>query len=78
MATSGDTACVTQVSRKRTNTENLTAAHRVQPGGRERGPRACIAGYVWRQAVPGDYVCVRPAILALVAEENRLAASRAR
>ncbi|MEP7301857.1 MAG: hypothetical protein ABI699_10040 [Caldimonas sp.] len=78
MATSGDTACVTQVSRKRTNTENVTAAHRVQPGGRERGPRACIAGYVWRQAVPGDYVCVRPAILALVAEENRLAASRAR
>ena len=36
----------------------------------------CIQGFVWREAFPGDRVCVMPAIRAQAAEDNRLAVSR--
>jgi hypothetical protein len=39
-------------------------------------PNTCIAGYVWREAFPGDYVCVLPATRAQAAQDNALAASR--
>lgn len=36
----------------------------------------CQPGYVWREAGPGDYVCVDPASRARSAQENALAPSR--
>ena len=39
-------------------------------------PDTCLQGYVWREAVPGDHVCVTPETRALVAQDNSLAASR--
>jgi hypothetical protein len=36
----------------------------------------CIQGYVWREAIPGDHVCVTPEVRAQAAEDNRLADSR--
>ena len=37
---------------------------------------ACRQGYVWREAVPGDQVCVPPATRAQAARDNSLAAAR--
>ena len=34
------------------------------------GPDTCIQGYVWREARPGDTVCVTPDIRATVAQQN--------
>jgi hypothetical protein len=39
-------------------------------------PDTCLQGYVWREAVPGDHVCVTPETRAQAAEDNSLAASR--
>jgi hypothetical protein len=39
-------------------------------------PDTCIQGYVWREAVPGDHVCVTPATRAQATEDNQLADSR--
>lgn len=39
------------------------------------GPR-CRIGFVWREAGPGDFVCVDPGSRARAAQENSLAASR--
>jgi hypothetical protein len=36
----------------------------------------CIQGYVWREAIPGDHVCVTPEVRDQAAEDNRLADSR--
>jgi hypothetical protein len=40
------------------------------------GPDTCRQGFVWREAIPSDHVCVTPASRALVRQENALAASR--
>ncbi|MFB6945751.1 MULTISPECIES: hypothetical protein [unclassified Streptomyces] len=40
------------------------------------GPYTCVNGYVWREAVPSDLVCVTPQIRSQTATENSLAASR--
>jgi hypothetical protein len=40
------------------------------------GPDTCLNGYVWRDAAPGDHVCVRPASRTRAAAENATAASR--
>jgi hypothetical protein len=39
-------------------------------------PIACLNGYVWREAVPGDYVCVTPAARTQAAYDNSQAAAR--
>jgi hypothetical protein len=39
-------------------------------------PDTCTNGYVWREAYPGDHVCVLPATREQAAEDNRLAATR--
>lgn len=39
-------------------------------------PDACIEGYVWREAVPDDHVCVTPAVRADVIADNRMADTR--
>ena len=36
----------------------------------------CISGYVWREAFPGDHVCVTPATRAQAAYDNRHATER--
>jgi hypothetical protein len=40
------------------------------------GPVACQQGYVWRGAVPSDYVCVTPATRNQTAYDNSQAAAR--
>src|SRR5262245_39157638 len=39
-------------------------------------PDTCIQGYVWREAVPDDHVCVTPETRDQTTEDNRLATSR--
>lgn len=36
----------------------------------------CLSGYVWRDAFPGDHVCVTPEMRDQVAEDNALAETR--
>ena len=60
--------CVAPAARSRTARENAEAASRVDPAG-AHGANTCIAGYVWRQAFPGDQVCVTPQVRALVRQE---------
>jgi hypothetical protein len=38
------------------------------------GPDTCIQGYVWRDAQPGDHVCVTPATRDATAQQNASAA----
>ena len=40
------------------------------------GPDTCKSGYVWREAVGGDRVCVTPAARAQAYKDNMAAASR--
>jgi len=40
------------------------------------GPDACKQGYVWREAIPSDHVCVSPATKAQTVSDNNLAVSR--
>jgi hypothetical protein len=35
------------------------------------GPDTCAAGYVWREAIPSDHVCVTPQSRTTVRHENR-------
>src|ERR1043166_9973899 len=39
------------------------------------GPDTCKSGFVWREAYPGDHVCVEPQKRSEAAEDNRLDAS---
>ena len=40
------------------------------------GPDTCINGYVWREAVPNDHVCVVPAVRAAARADNEQARYR--
>ncbi|MFE4369270.1 hypothetical protein ACFRMN_13755 [Streptomyces sp. NPDC056835] len=40
------------------------------------GPYTCAAGFVWREAVPADLVCVTPQIRSQITTENTLGPSR--
>jgi beta-lactam-binding protein with PASTA domain len=42
----------------------------------ESDPNRCVSGFVWREAFPGDLVCVTPQIRAQAAMDNAQAASR--
>lgn len=53
----------------------LGAAPAVQAEPLAYGPDTCRNGYVWRDAAPGDHVCVRPASRSRAAAENAAAAS---
>ena len=44
--------------------------------GQAYGPDTCIQGYVWRDAFPGDHVCVTPDRRDQAADDNRQAAAR--
>lgn len=39
-------------------------------------PDTCVSGFVWREAFPGDHVCVTPEVRAQTAEDNRVAPQR--
>lgn len=45
------------------------------PAHAQYGPDTCRQGYVWREAIPSDHVCVPPHIRSIVAQENRRASS---
>jgi len=40
------------------------------------GPDTCAQGYVWREAIPSDHVCVTPQVRQQTADDNAQAASR--
>ena len=40
------------------------------------GPDTCINGYVWREAVPNDHVCVVPAVRTAARQDNEQARYR--
>jgi hypothetical protein len=40
------------------------------------GPDTCRQGFVWREAFPGDHVCVTPRMRDMVAYDNRQAPAR--
>lgn len=40
------------------------------------GPDTCKQGFVWRDAIPGDHVCVTPDRRSTAASENAIAGSR--
>jgi len=42
-----------------------------QPTGKPRPADSCRQGYVWREARPGDHVCVTPQTRTAVARQNR-------
>lgn len=50
---------------------------RVRRLQRAQPAQMCVAGYVWREALAGDAVCVDPARREAVRYENTIAASRA-
>lgn len=58
-------------SRSAAAADNAAAASRVQPGGGPFGPDTCKEGYVWREARPGDHVCVTGATRTRTTEENQ-------
>jgi hypothetical protein len=74
------TATRTQPTATRTQptvTRTQPTVTRTQPTvTRTRPIGTCIQGYVWREAIPDDHVCVTPETRAQAAEDNRLADSR--
>jgi hypothetical protein len=48
----------------------------ITPQSLHSGPDTCKQGYVWREAGPGDTVCVTPETRSQTAEDNRLARYR--
>lgn len=57
--------------------DNAAAAGRIQGGGGAYGQYTCQQGYVWRQVVPDDYVCVTPDERSQAAADNAQANNRA-
>ena len=55
--------------------DNAAAASRVDPNG-AFGAATCVSGFVWREAFPGDVVCVEPWVRGQVANDNRIAPTR--
>jgi hypothetical protein len=45
------------------------------PFAHSSSPDTCIQGYVWREAYPGDHVCVTPDLRKQAATDNQLAGS---
>jgi len=42
------------------------------------GPDTCRSGFVWREAFPGDHVCVRPWVRDRAARDNYRTSNRYR
>ena len=59
------------------NSGKSTTTDKTQsPTGPAYGPDTCIQGYVWREAVPADHVCVTPETREQTLADNALADSR--
>jgi hypothetical protein len=87
-----DTVCVTPEVRAQVHDDNLLAGQRLVPRPGDVGiaggavicslgngcpyPIPCKQGYVWREAIRDDYVCVLPRERTQAAEDNRQAQSR--
>lgn len=69
-----DLVCVTKVSAAQVVVDNdpQTQAQR-RAGGGPYGPDTCKVGWVWRDAFPGDHVCVTGETRARTAAENKAA-----
>ena len=52
----------------------LTATAALADG--DFGPDTCLNGFVWREAVPTDHVCVTPAVRTQTSQDNAQAAAR--
>lgn len=81
-AFSGDRVCVRPSRRAAVKLENkLGPSRRANKtagpaSAKPFGPDTCQQGFVWREAIPSDHVCVSPASRSFVTSENSLAASR--
>ena len=85
-AFSGDYVCVTPETRAQAAQDNQNADSRkacsqtsippVVASDCTYGPDTCTQGFVWREAVPGDHVCVTPETRAQAAQDNQNADSR--
>jgi hypothetical protein len=51
---------VTPAERDVAKMQNANGENNRQKGGGAYGPKTCRQGYVWREAFPGDTVCVTP------------------
>lgn len=49
-------------------------ADQQQGQGKPFGPDTCAQGYVWREAIPSDHVCVTPDVRSRTQQENSAAA----
>ena len=56
--------------------DNAAAADRIAGGGGAFGAYTCQPGYVWRQVVPADYVCVTPGTRTQAVADNAQANNR--
>ena len=56
--------------------DNRLADSRRSPSGGAYGPDTCLPGFVWREAVAGDHVCVTPETRRRTRQDNTLADSR--
>ncbi|MGD8214026.1 hypothetical protein [Aestuariimicrobium sp. Y1814] len=72
-----DLVCVTKVSAAQVIIDNDpdTQAQR-RAGGGPYGPDTCKVGWVWRDAFPGDHVCVTGETRARTAAENKAATQK--
>lgn len=58
-------------TRPQATVDNRKALSRHQPGGGQYGSDTCRQGFVWREAQPGDNICVTPATRSQARQENR-------
>lgn len=82
-----DLVCVTPAVRDQVRADNKLAGERrelvlvsrlctVEPGACKSEKPRCKPGFVWREAVPDDYVCVPPATRQQARDDNAMAARR--
>lgn len=79
-AFAGDYVCVSGETRTQAAHDNSQANARRDPkcaaGGCTYGVNQCLPGYVWRDAYPGDYVCVTGETRTQAAYDNSQASIR--
>jgi hypothetical protein len=58
--------------------DNQSMVSRRNPNGGHFGPDTCLTGYVFREAFPGDHVCVEPRTRNAAMTDNQLGPYRKR
>jgi len=69
-------AAVLGVAVARAEPAGLEVAATPASASQDYGPYTCLVGFVWREAVPNDFVCVIPDVRSQAKQDNALAASR--